>query len=98
MTSVSPDYSSVFHLVHYHVCMCVLRLFSRALLCATLWIIGSSVHGILQARTLEQLPCPSPADLPPAVIKPMSPAPSVWQVDSLPLSHLGSPIASLGLA
>ena len=34
------------------------------------------------------LPFPSPGDLPDPEIKPESPA---WQVDSLPLSHLGSP-------
>ena len=34
------------------------------------------------------LPFPSPGDLPDPGIKPMSPG---WQVDSLPLSHLGSP-------
>ena len=44
---------------------------------------GFSVHGILQARILEWLPFPSPGD-----IEPGSPA---LQVDSLPLSHLGSP-------
>ena len=35
------------------------------------------------------LPCPPPGDLPSQGIKPMSPA---LQVDSLPLSHWGSPI------
>ena len=34
------------------------------------------------------LPFPSPRDLPDPGIKPRSP---VWQVDSLPVSHLGSP-------
>ena len=39
-------------------------------LCSTLWAPmncsspGSSLHGILQARILEGLPCPSPGDLP----------------------------------
>ena len=42
---------------------------------------GSSVHGILQPRTLE---FPSPGDLPDPGIKPMSPS---LQADSLPLSH-----------
>ena len=35
---------------------------------------GSSVHGILQARTLGGEPCPPPGDLPDPGIKPMSPA------------------------
>ena len=42
---------------------------------------GSSVHEILQARTLEWLPFPSPGDLPNPGIKPKSPA---LQADSLP--------------
>ena len=45
--------------------------------------------GFFQAKILEWvLPFPSPGDLPYPEIKPTSP---VWQVDSLPLSHLGSP-------
>ena len=40
---------------------------------------GSSVHGILQARTLEWLPFPSPGDLPNPGIEPGSPA---FQADS----------------
>ena len=48
---------------------------------------GSSVHGILQARILG-LPFPSPGDLPDPGIEPASPA---LQVDSLLLSHQGSP-------
>ena len=42
---------------------------------------GSSVHGILQTRILDQLPFPSPGDLPNPGIKPRSPA---LQQDSLP--------------
>ena len=45
-----------------------------------------SVHGILQARILEQLPFPPPGDLPDSGINPAAPA---LQVDSLPLSHRG---------
>ena len=44
-------------------------------------LLVSSVHGILQARTLEQWPFPSPGDLPDPGIKPTSPA---LQVDTLP--------------
>ena len=36
----------------------------------------------------SRLPFPPPGNLPNPGIEPMSPA---WQVDSLPLSHLGSP-------
>ena len=42
--------------------------------------LGSSVHGILQARTLELLPFPSPGDLPELGTEPRSPT---LQVDSL---------------
>ena len=42
---------------------------------------SSSVHGILQARILEWLPCPPPGDLPNPQIKPRSPS---LQADSLP--------------
>ena len=50
---------------------------------------GSSVHGILQARTLEWLPFPPPGDRPKPGTEPASPA---LQVDSLPLSQRGSPL------
>ena len=33
---------------------------------------GSSIHGILQARILEGLPCPPPGDLPNPGIEPVS--------------------------
>ena len=41
---------------------------------------GSSIHGILQARVLEWVPCPSPGDLPDPGTEPGSPA---LQADSL---------------
>ena len=47
---------------------------------------GSSVHGILH---WSGLPFPSPGNLPDPRIKPKSPA---FQVDSLSLSHHGSPM------
>ena len=52
---------------------------------------GSSVHGILQARILEWLPCLPPGDPPDPGIKHMCPAAPDLQVDSLPLCHWGSP-------
>ena len=58
--------------------MCMLRHFSRVQLFATLWTDrsppGSSVHGILQARTLEWVAMPSPRGSPNPGIKPASPA------------------------
>ena len=49
---------------------------------------GSSVHGILQARMLEQVAIPSPGDLPDPGMEPESPVP---QADSLPPELPGKP-------
>ena len=49
---------------------------------------GSSVHGILHARELEWVTCPTPGDLPNPGIKPRSPA---VQADSLPAEPPGKP-------
>jgi len=48
---------------------------------------GSSVHEIFQARILEWVAISFLGDLPNLGIKLASPA---WQIDSLPLNHLGS--------
>ena len=48
---------------------------------------GSYVHGVSQARILKWVAISSSRDLPDSGIEPVSPA---WQVDSLPLSHLGN--------
>ena len=48
---------------------------------------GSSVHGILQARILEQVTCPPPGNLSEPGIEPGSLA---LKADSLPPSHQGS--------
>ena len=50
-------------------------------------LLRSSVHGILQAGTLEWGAMPSSGDLPYLGIEPLSP---VLQADSLQLSHWGS--------
>ena len=47
-----------------------------------------TVHGILQARILEWVPCPSPGDLPNPGITPRSPT---LQVYSLPAEPPGKP-------
>ena len=47
-----------------------------------------SDHGISQERRLEWLLFSSPGDLPDLGIEPVFPG---WQMDSLPLSHQGSP-------
>ena len=55
---------------------------------------GSSVHGILQARILEQVAFPSPGDLPNPGIEPRSPA---LQADSLPYEPPGKHLPLQGL-
>ena len=55
---------------------------------------GSSVHGILQARILEWLPCSPPGDLPDPEIEPASPVSAALQVDSLPAEPQGKPNVS----
>ena len=61
---------------------------SRSVVPDSLYPPGSLVSGILQARILGGLPCPSPEDLPDPGMESGSPA---LQADSLPLIHLGSP-------
>ena len=53
---------------------------------------GSSVHGFLKQEYWSGLPFPSPGEPPDLGTEPRSPA---LQVDSLPLSHLGSPCVLL---
>ena len=57
-------------------------------------LLGSSVHGISQARTWIALPLPSAGGLPNLEAEPASPA---CQADSSPPSHLGSPSGAEGL-
>ena len=52
---------------------------------------GSSVHGLLEAKYWSVLPYPPAGDLPNPGIEPSSPATPTLQVDSLALSHWGSP-------
>ena len=54
----------------------------------------ASVHEIFLARIWSGKPFPSPRHLPDPGIKPASPA---LKVDSLPRSHHGSPLLSVGL-
>ena len=57
------------------VYVCVLSSFSYVQLFATVWTLGSSVHGILRARILSELPCPHLRDVPdPGIAYLMSPA------------------------
>ena len=54
---------------------------------------GSPVQEILRARIWSGLPFPSPGDPPHPGIEPRSPESSASQVDSLLLSHQGSPVS-----
>ena len=80
----------------YFVCVFVCVLIAQ--LCLTLYDsmdcspLGFSVHGIYQARILEWLPFPSPADLPNPGIEPGSPA---LQVDALSFESPGKPFKYL---
>ena len=57
----------------------------------------SSVYGIYQARILEWVAFPAPGIFFNTGIKPVSLVSLYWQIDSLPLSHLGSPFSGLSL-
>ena len=73
----------------------MLLLQSHSTLCDPMEPPGSSVHRILQARTLEwvaMLSWDAPGDLPDPGIEPAYRAAPVFQVDSLLLSHHGSPL------
>ena len=70
---------------------CVCSVAESCLTLATPWTIGHQAvlsMGFPRQEYGSGLPFPSPRDLPDPGIKPMSPA---WQVDSLPLCHLGIP-------
>ena len=65
--------------------------FSNVQISATPWTMACQAPlsmGFSRQEYWSWLPCPPPEDLPNPGIEPMSPA---LQVDSLPLSHLGSP-------
>ena len=73
----------------------MLSCFSRVLLFATLWIVALQASVSMEFSRQEfwsGLPCPPPGDLPDPGIEPTSPAAFAFQVDSLLLSHLGSPL------
>ena len=67
------------------------RLLSHVPLVATLWTVARQAllsMGFSWQEYWSGLPLPPPSDLPDPGIEPVSPA---LQVDSLPLSHWGSP-------
>ena len=76
--------------------VCVLSYFSCVWLFVTPWIVAHQAPlsmGFSEQEYWRGLPCPSPGDLPDPGIEPTSPATPALQVNSLPLSHQGSPSA-----
>ena len=79
-------------LVYVHACM--LSHFNHVGLFATLWTIAHQAPlsiGLHRQEYWTELLFPSSGDLPDLRIEPESPAASPLQVDSLLLSHRGSP-------
>ena len=80
-----------------HVCACVRACcrFSHVRLFVTLWTVASCQAspsmGFSRPEYWSGLPCPPPGDLPNPGTEPMAPVSSASQVDSLPISHWGSP-------
>ena len=79
-------------------CICLLSCFSCIQLCDTVdgSPPGSSVHGILQARTLAWAAMPFSRRSPDPGIESTSHKPLALQADSSQLSHWGSPALGLG--
>ena len=84
-----PSCSLLNSYVHYACCLA--SVMSNSLGPHGLQPTSSSVHGILQARTLEWVAVPSSRDLPNAGIKLMSLTAPHWQVGSLALAPPGKP-------
>ena len=90
----SPGGSAVKNPPAVHVC--ILSHFSCVRLFATPWTVTHQAPlsmGFSRQEYWSGLPCPPPGDLPDPGIKLMSPA---SKVDSLPLSHQGSPHLQYG--
>ena len=66
---------------------------SAAQLCPTLWTVARQAPLSMEFSRQEywsKLPFPTPVDIPDPEIEPVSLCLLHWQVDSLPLSYLGS--------
>ena len=69
----------------YASCAVVYLLSHVRLFCDRVTVVGSSVHGISQARRQEWVAISFPGNYPNPGMVPMSP---VYQADSIPLGHL----------
>ena len=82
------------------VCVCVYaKLFQSCLTLCDPMDCSSQAPlsmGFSRQEYWSRLPCPPLGDLPYPGIKPISPEDPSLQADSLPLSHRGSPLGSLG--
>ena len=77
--------------------MCVLSCFSRVWLFVTPWTVACQAPlsmGFPRQEYWNELPCPPSGDLPDPGIELPSPVAPALQVDSLLLSHWGSPLVS----
>ena len=75
---------------------CVLSCLSPVRFFATPWTVARQVPLPMEFSRQEywsELPCPPPGNLPNSGIEPASLVSMHWQVCSLPLRHLGSPMA-----
>ena len=72
----------------------MLSCFSHVQLFVTLWTVAHQASlsmGFSRQQYWSELSCIPPRDLPHPGLEPVSPASPALQVDSLPLSHWGSP-------
>ena len=79
------------HSEKFNMCACVFSCFSWVQLLATLWTVACQAPlfmGFPRQGFWSGLPCPPPGHLPHSESEPVSPP---LQVNSLPLSHQGSP-------
>ena len=77
---------------------CILSCFSHVQLFSTLWTVvwqAPLSMGFSKQEYWSGLPCPPPGDLPNSGIKPVAPVALALQVDSLLLSHRGSPLGNI---
>ena len=76
----------------------MLNSFVHAQLFVTLWTVAHQAPlsmGFSRQEYWNGLPCPPPGDLPDPGIEPAFPVPLEFQLDSLLLSHQGSPLVCL---
>ena len=90
----------IIHLTSPPLRVCMLSHFSCVWLFVTLWTVACQAPlsmGFSMQEYWSGLPCPPPGDLHDPVIEPISPATPALQGDSLPLSHMGSPVLHWGI-